>query len=117
MEQLINDSAKRMLELDKMLSMAAEYTVSPAGRRLAERHEPSTDERQVRAWLEETEEAARLLGAGASIPLSAMEGIDEIVALLGKGRVYVPSELYQLNLWLTSIAQMRRYMDSKRQAA
>ncbi|GMK38405.1 endonuclease MutS2 [Paenibacillus sp. CCS19] len=114
---MINDSAKRMLELDKMLLMAAEHTVSPAGRRLAERHAPSTDERQVRAWLEETEEAARLLGAGASIPLSAMEGIDEIVALLGKGRVYVPSELYQLNIWLTSIAQMRRYMDSKRQAA
>lgn len=117
MGRMINESAKRMLELDKMLSMAAEYTVSPAGRRLAERHKPSTDERQVRAWLEETEEAAKLLRAGASIPLSAMEGIDEIVALLGKGRVYAPSELYQLNLWLTSIAQMRRYMDSKRETA
>ncbi|PWV92015.1 MutS-like protein [Paenibacillus cellulosilyticus] len=114
---MINESAKRMLELDKMLTMAAEYTVSPAGRRLAERHAPSTDERQVQAWLEETEEAARLLETGASIPLSAMEGIDEIIALLGKGRVYVPSELYQLNVWLTSIAQMKRYMASKRQAA
>lgn len=114
---MINESARRMLELDKMLLMAAEYTVSPAGRRLAERHAPSTDERQVQAWLEETEEAARLLETGASIPLSAMEGIDEIIALLGKGRVYVPSELYQLNVWLTSIAQMKRYMASKRQTA
>ncbi|GFN33641.1 hypothetical protein PCURB6_39010 [Paenibacillus curdlanolyticus] len=112
-----NESTIRMLELDKMLAAAAEYTVSPAGRRLAEKHKPSADERQVAAWLEETEEAAALLAAGASIPLSAMEGIDIIVALLGKGKVYSVSELHQLNVWLTSIGQLKKYMDSKRQIA
>ncbi|WP_127529836.1 endonuclease MutS2 [Paenibacillus kobensis] len=113
----MNEQTMRMLELDKMLMLAADYTVSPAGRRLAEKHMPSADERQVEAWLEETEEAAALLAAGASIPLSAMEGIDVIVALLGKGRVYTVSELHQMNVWLTSIAQSKRYMDNKRQTA
>lgn len=93
------------------------YTVSPAGRILAERLEPSTKYGQVEAWLQETEEAAELLVSGASIPLSAMDGIDPFLALLGKGRIYNEQELDQLAVWLTSVVQMKRYMNSKRHIA
>ncbi|EFM09292.1 DNA mismatch repair protein MutS domain protein [Paenibacillus curdlanolyticus YK9] len=114
---MINEATKRMLELDQLLEMAADFTVSPAGRRLVERHGPSRDASRVQAWLEETEEAARLLALGASVPLSAMEGIDLIVSLLGKGKVYAEQELHQLGVWLASVAQMKRYMESKREVA
>ncbi|MWC28738.1 endonuclease MutS2 [Paenibacillus sp. MMS18-CY102] len=114
---MINEATKRMLELDQLLGMAADFTVSPAGRRLVERHSPSTDGSRVQAWLEETEEAARLLALGSSVPLSAMEGIDLIVSLLGKGKVYAEQELHQLGVWLASVAHMKRYMESKRDVA
>jgi DNA mismatch repair protein MutS2 len=113
----MNEMTYRKLEFDQILSKLTGMTVSPAGRLLAERHRPSAMRRQVEAWLQETEEAALLLESGASIPLSPMEGIDPFLALLGKGRIYVESELDQLALWLTSVAQMKKYMASKRELA
>lgn len=113
----MNEASWRRLEFDKVKEAMISHTVSPAGRKLAERHEPSVKQRQVEAWLQETEEAAMLLGSGASIPLSAMDGIDPFLALLGKGRIYHEQELEQLSVWLTSVVQMKKYMNSKRDIA
>lgn len=113
----MNEASWRRLEFDKVKASVVSYTVSPAGRLLSERLEPSTKYRQVEAWNQETEEAAELLGSGASIPLSAMEGIDFFLSLLGKGRIYKESELEQLSIWLTSVVQMKKYMNSKRHIA
>lgn len=92
----MNEASWKRLEFDKVKASVVSYTVSPAGRILAERLEPSTKYGQVEVWLQETEEAAELLGSGASIPLSAMDGIDPFLALLGKGRIYNEQELDQL---------------------
>jgi len=113
----MNEASWRRLEFDKVKAGVVSYTISPAGRLLAERLEPSTKQRQVEAWLQETYEAAELLGSGASIPLSAMDGIDSFLSLLGKGRIYNEQELEQLSVWLTSVVQMKKYMFSKREIA
>ncbi|OBZ17387.1 DNA mismatch repair protein MutS [Bacillus sp. FJAT-26390] len=113
----MNEASWKRLEFDKVKAGVVSMTVSPAGRLLAERLAPSTKQRQVEAWLTETEEAASLLGSGASIPLSAMEGIDPFLSLLGKGRIYNEQELEQLSVWLTSVTQMKKYMHSKRDIA
>lgn len=113
----MNQTTMNALEFQKIKSMLAAYTVSEAGKALVERLEPSSRLKQVTAWLNETEEAAKLLATGASVPLSAMEGIGPFMALLGKGRIYTEQELGQLAAWLTSVAQMKRYMDSKRMTA
>ncbi|MFF2089708.1 DNA mismatch repair protein MutS [Paenibacillus sp. NPDC058174] len=113
----MNEATWKRLEYDKIKEKLIGYTVSPGGRMLAEKLEPSNQRNQVMAWLNETQEAADLLATGASVPLSAMEGIDPFLVLLGKGRVYNETELEQLLIWLVSIAQMKRYMDSKRQTA
>ncbi|MBB3110340.1 dsDNA-specific endonuclease/ATPase MutS2 [Paenibacillus phyllosphaerae] len=114
---MMNQASMKRLEYDKIKEQLTDYTVSTAGRRLAELHEPSSNERTVRAWMNETDEAARLLDTGASIPLSAMEGIEPFIQLLGKGRIYNEQELTFLASWLASVAQMRRYMQSKHHAA
>ncbi|WP_435171553.1 endonuclease MutS2 [Paenibacillus glycanilyticus] len=113
----MNEAVFKRLEYDKLKDKMIGYTVSPAGRLLAERHVPSTNPKQIRAWLNETEEAAALLASGASVPLSAMDGIDPFLALLGKGRIYTETELDQLLAWLVSIGQMKRYMNNKRMIA
>nr|WP_235533271.1 DNA mismatch repair protein MutS [Paenibacillus sp. Leaf72] len=114
---MMHEATLKRLEYDKLKEQLIGYTVSPAGKILAERHLPSIEMRQIQAWLLETEEASALLAAGASVPLSAMEGIDPFLALLGKGRIYVEQELEQLQTWLASVMQMRRYMASKRAIA
>ena len=46
-----------------------------------------------------------------------MEGIESFMALLGKGKIYTEQELGNLAVWLTSVAQMKRYMASKEMTA
>lgn len=113
----MNEQTLSKLEFHKVKEQVAGLTVSPAGRKLAEAMTPSSEYARVSAWLQETEEAANLLTAGASIPLSAMEGVDVFLSLLGKGRIYNEQELEQLGVWLTSVAQMKKYMNAKRQLA
>jgi DNA mismatch repair protein MutS2 len=113
----VNEQTLRKLEFHKVKEQVAHFTLSPAGLQLAEAMRPSGDYTRVAAWLRETEEAANLLAGGASIPLSAMEGIDPFLSLLGKGRIYNEQELEQLGVWLTSVYQMKRYMNAKRQQA
>ncbi|MUT67350.1 DNA mismatch repair protein MutS [Paenibacillus sp. NEAU-GSW1] len=114
---MMMETSLQRLEYGKMKQKLIEMTVSPSGRRLAERLAPSGNRNQVAAWLNETEEASRLLAAGASVPLSTMEGIDSLVELLGKGKIYSEAELEQLLVWLASVLQMKKYMDSKREIA
>ncbi|MEK8130730.1 DNA mismatch repair protein MutS [Paenibacillus filicis] len=113
----MNEMNLKRLEYDKIREQLLACTVSSGGRRLAERHRPSSLETEVRTWLSETDEAARLLAAGASIPLSAMEGIEPFLGQLGQGKIYNEQELGFLNSWLTAVAQMKRYMESKRPLA
>lgn len=113
----MKDSTLRKLEYDKIKESVIGYTVSPAGKALAELMKPSASYRQVESWLQETAEAADMLASGASIPLSAMEGIDMFLSLLGKGRIYNEHELDQLAAWLTSVMQMKRYMNAKKTIA
>ncbi|MDQ0901312.1 MULTISPECIES: DNA mismatch repair protein MutS [unclassified Paenibacillus] len=113
----MNESSLKKLEYDKIKQMLIGYTVSNSGRELMMKHKPSVNRAQVRAWLLETEEATQLLKTGASVPLSAMEGIEPFIALLGKSKVYTEQELSHLSAWLTAVAQMKRYMDAKRLSA
>ncbi|MBW7477589.1 DNA mismatch repair protein MutS [Paenibacillus oenotherae] len=110
----MNEHSLKRLEYDKIKVKLLEFTLSASGRALAEALSPSTNDAQVKAWLNETEEAARLLAAGASVPLSSMDGMEPFIALLGKGKIYSEQELQALSAWLSAVAQMKRYMDSKR---
>lgn len=110
----MNEQSLKRLEYDKIKEKLLSFTLSESGRALANAHKPSAVEAQVRAWLKETEEASNLLASGASVPLSSMEGMEPFIALLGKGKIYSEQELQSLSKWLGSVAQMKRYMESKR---
>ncbi len=113
----MNEATFKTLEYDKVKGIIADFAVSADGKLLVADMKPLTEIRAVESRLRETEEGCRLLAKGASIPLSAMDGIQELLALLGKGRVYHEQELEQLAVWLTSVAQMKRYMASKQELA
>lgn len=113
----MNEMNLKRLEYDKIKNQLISFTVSSGGRSLAEQHQPSSDGAVVREWLGETSEAAALLESGSSVPLSVMEGIEPFLDTLGKGRIYNERELGQLAGWLSSVGQMKRYMDAKRQNA
>lgn len=113
----MNEINCKKLEYDKIKNQLISFTVSSGGKFLAERHQPSSDEAVVKEWLEETTEGAALLQVGTSVPLSAAEGIEFFLSDLGKGKIYTEKELGHLANWLSSVGQMKRYMNDKRQIA
>lgn len=114
---MMNDMTMRNLEYSSIKAMLLECTVSAAGRALAEKLEPSADRARVRSMLTETDEAVRLLRTGASVPLSSAEGVESLLALIGKSAVYSAADLSQLAGWLSAVGQMRKYMAAKRMTA
>lgn len=113
----MNQASMMRLEYTFIHEQLCGFTVSEAGRKLAEQHLPSVHLRQIETWQLETAEADALLRAGSSVPLSSMEWIGAFLALLGKGRIYDERELGALSAWLTAIGQMKRYMAAKRESA
>lgn len=109
----IMDQSLTKLEYDTILEMLATQTVSPRGEALARALRPSTELGRIQAMLEETEEACGLVHSGASVPLSAMDGMDSLLVLLGKGVIYTKQDMEQLSAWLHAIKQMKRYMAAK----
>ncbi|MFD0958955.1 endonuclease MutS2 [Paenibacillus chungangensis] len=113
----MNTASLVKLEYNKLIEQLAGMTMSGEGKKLAQSMKPSIQYEQIAAWQRETNEALQLLVSGASIPISAMEGIEPFLSLLGKGKIYHETELEQLAVWLGSIAQMKKYMNSKRELA
>lgn len=108
----------RQTSLDKLeYARAVEAVVSRTntylGRRLAERLAPLTDARVIAARLAETEETRAMIDKGMHVSLPSMDGMEELLGLLGTG--YVPDERQfgQLAQFVRSCGQLRRFMASK----
>ena len=121
MMKLTNETIDRhtmtQLDYDQLLELLVAETVSPRGAALARALRPVAQYARVRSLLIETEEARQLIASGASVPLSAMTGVDSLLALLGKGAIYGRQELEQLAAWLQAVRQMQRYMADKAERA
>lgn len=107
---MMKESMLKRLEYDKVIAKLAEYTVSDAGRKRAEELVPSILPGQIRALLEEAEEAKDLYGRGPSIPLPSMEGMDWVLGHLGKGYVLAENDFASVLTFIRSAAQLKRFM-------
>ncbi|WP_217594885.1 DNA mismatch repair protein MutS [Cohnella sp. GbtcB17] len=101
------------LEYARAIEAVVSRTSTYLGRRLAERLAPLTDARVIAARLAETEEARAMIDKGMHVPLPSMDGMEELLGLLGTG--YVPDERQfgQLAQFVRSCGQLRRFMASK----
>lgn len=111
-----NDSLDK-LEYARAIEAVVSRTSTYMGRRLAERLAPLSDARIIAARLAETEEARLMLSKGMHVPLPSMDGMEELLGLLGTG--YVPDERQfgQLAQFVRSCGQLRKFMAAKAPAA
>ena len=65
------EASLRLLEFDVVREKLAGHTSFPMSRELAQALRPSTDHAQVARWLEEAEEARRILDKGVAVELGA----------------------------------------------
>ncbi|WP_276356302.1 endonuclease MutS2 [Cohnella caldifontis] len=101
------------LEYRRVVETVADYTVTYAGRRLAEELQPMTDLRAIERRMRETDEARHLLSRGGHPPIPSLEGMEHVMALLGTGYVLSETELGHVAQFARSSGQLRQYMASK----
>ncbi|AWX57278.1 DNA mismatch repair protein MutS [Brevibacillus brevis] len=113
----MNEKALQRLEYDKIKEKVMEYALSYAGKKHVEQMMPLDSVKVVRSKLDETAEAKNILQNGASVPIPALEGMEKILSLLGTGYVFGVNDFTNLYLFLTSCAQLMKYMATKAQLA
>ncbi len=107
----MNETAKELLEFNKIKEMLGQYILSQRGLRLVENLEPISQLSIIKTRLDETTEAKSILGTTSSIPLHSLKGIDGTIEKLGKGMVLRPGELSMLGEFLENAIRMKGFME------
>ncbi|HZG80094.1 MAG TPA: DNA mismatch repair protein MutS [Brevibacillus sp.] len=113
----MNPQTLQRLEYDKIKEKLKGYALSYLGQRHVEKMVPMTDVKELRKKLDEVAEAKALLEHGASVPIPSLEGIERILDLLGKDHVFNVKDLGHIHQFLTSCAQLIKYMAAKANTA
>lgn len=105
------------LEYESIKQELLRYAVSYAGRKRIEELAPMMEKRAVERAMAETAEALDLYGKGASVPLPSLEGIEQVVSLLGTGYLFTEQDLTAVQMFLHSCGQLKKYMAAKGELA
>lgn len=114
MEQQYTQST---LEYDQIKQDIMTYAVSYAGREMVSNLQPTNQIHVIRKSMQETLEARLILEKGSSIPLPSLDGIEQVMSLLGTGYLFREEDLTAVYTFLHSCTQLRKYMASKRELA
>lgn len=106
-----------MLEYESIKQELAAFAVSYEGRTRIERLTPMEELRLIERAMAETAEARELLGKGSSIPLPSLDGIETVMSLMGTGYLFTEQDLTAIQTFLQSCAQLKKYIESKGEAA
>jgi DNA mismatch repair protein MutS2 len=93
----MNEHTLRVLEFDKVISLAAAYAASESGRAVVVKLRPASDAQTVQVLLRETREFTEILRSGERPPLDGILDVRSVVEKLGvSGILLSPSELLNM---------------------
>lgn len=109
----MDEKVLQRLDYDKVKQNVMEYAASYLGKQHVERMQPMDQWQRVRQALNETAEAKAMLEQGASVPIPSLEGIDKVLSLLDTGYVYTEHDFANIQQFLYSCIQLKKYMAAK----
>lgn len=109
----MRESSLQKLEYPRVIATLLDYAQTYQGRKLIGELRPLTDRKTIAARLRETEETRRLIARGSQPPLPSLEGMEEVMALLGTGYVLSEQQLGHLARFARSCGQLGKFMRSK----
>lgn len=109
----MNSHTFKILEFDHVKELIAQFTMSEAGKDKIVHLSPSTNVKQIRAWLDEVTEAVNILEKSASVPISSLNGMELIISQLDKGLTLKPAHFKELAEFLISCKKLKQYMKDK----
>lgn len=113
----MNENAIHTLEYNKIKERLGEYALSPGAKKLIEHLNPSSNARSIEDWLADTTEACSILDINSSIPLAAMEDLEEVLPKVIKSAVLIPAELSAVKDLLEGVRRMKKFMSSMQYSA
>ncbi|MEH7158649.1 endonuclease MutS2 [Neobacillus drentensis] len=101
------------LEFQQIKETLAKFALTKEGREKIDCLTPSTNKKQIEAWLDEVSEAVEILRKSASVPVHGLDGMDALLTNMNKGVALRADQLAKLYDFLDCCGKMRRYMKDK----
>ncbi|SEM12774.1 MutS2 family protein [Mesobacillus persicus] len=112
-EPKLNDHTFKVLEFGLIKETIASFALTTTGKENVLALEPSTNIKQIEAWLDELSEAVEIMNKSTSVPVHGLEGMDLLLRSLNKGVPLRPDQLSNLGGFLDNCGKMRRFMKDK----
>lgn len=109
----MNEQTFESLQFNQVKETLADFAISELGREACLSLRPSTNKKQIDAWLNEVTEAQRILDYSESVPIHGMKGLPVVLKGLGKGLPLRPDQLMALLDLLTCMERLKRFMKDK----
>lgn len=102
--------AEKILEFDQIKQMLAEEAAAPGAKERLLSLAPMLEERACRLAMEETTEARHIVEHCGTPPITAMDKLEEILALSAAGAMLLPYQLWQVASFLISCRRLVQYL-------
>jgi DNA mismatch repair protein MutS2 len=109
----LNSHTFKVLEVQKIKDKIAEFALTSEGKEKINNLAPSTNLKQIEAWLNEVSEGVEILKMSSSVPVHGLGGMEQILSKLNKGTALRPDQLTKLYDFLDCCGKMRRFMKDK----
>ncbi|MEH7307682.1 endonuclease MutS2 [Neobacillus drentensis] len=109
----MNQHTLNILEFQQIKDIIANFALTKEGKEKIECLTPSTNLKQIAAWLDEVSEAVEILQKSASVPVHGLDGMDALLNNMNKGVALRADQLAKLYDFLDCCGKMRRYMKDK----
>ncbi|WHY75631.1 endonuclease MutS2 [Neobacillus sp. WH10] len=109
----MNKHTFKSLEFQQIKTIIANFALTKEGKEKIECLTPSTNKKQIEAWLDEVSEAVEILKKSASVPVHGLDGMKSLLNNMNKGVVLRIDQLAKLSDFLDCCGKMRRYMKDK----
>jgi DNA mismatch repair protein MutS2 len=116
-EKTLNKKTFQTLEFNKVKEELTRYALTEEGKKELMNIMPSINKRQIEMRLGEVTEAVSILEKSASIPIHALDGVENIVANLNKGVPLKPDQFTSLYYFLDACKKIKKFMEDKKWVA
>lgn len=102
---------EKTLEFDKIKELLEDLAYTEKAKQEIRQLKPYLSESEVSAKLRETTEAKIMIENCGNPPVTALEGIDEMIELAGKGGCLTAEQLEKIAVTLTAVRRLKDYLN------
>ncbi len=104
------NNTEHILELDRIKEIMADYCLTDNAREQVMAMKPITYENELRAALRDTTEARMLIEKAGNPPITAMQGVEKLLAIADKGGCLSAPQLESFGVALSGIKRLKSYL-------